>query len=536
VQRWSKKEGPPTSNLEYNLLRISVSREEIEGMLRMTQVNYIRYLREEEGCSISEIARRLKINWRTARQYADGEVSFQERPQRRRQSSVIGPYTEIIDAWIEEDLRMPRKQRRTAKTIYSQLTKSTGFSGSQRTVRKYVKEARKRIMDAQKEQYVRLEHFPGEAQVDFGEMTAVLADTAEKVKYSYLVLSFPYSNSVLCRVVPAENTECFLTALRDMFEEISGVPKVIWFDNLAPAVTHILKGPERKCTAAFNEFTWHYKFKANFCNPGKGNEKGHIEGKVGYVRRNWMSPIPIITTLDGFNNELKEALKNDRNRKHYEKDKLIKVLWEEDKNALLVLPREPLEIVRTFSCVANKYGEIIVDKSKYYIPPAHPGEHLFIKVHWNKLEVLDSKAEKRLYECPRSYLQKTETVNWAEQLKIFKNKPRAVEQGAYIKALPKILKEYLLVEDLSKRRERIKILISLLEEYDISRVADAISEIATIPNVDLANIKTFIEHQICQNQLQKPLQENWTPVAVSSWQPALEEYNQLYQKEMAGNE
>ncbi|MFW6009486.1 MAG: hypothetical protein ACOCP8_09510, partial [archaeon] len=32
--------------------------------------DYIKYLREVEGCSISEIARRVKINWRTAQKYA----------------------------------------------------------------------------------------------------------------------------------------------------------------------------------------------------------------------------------------------------------------------------------------------------------------------------------------------------------------------------------------------------------------------------------------------------------------------------------
>ena len=41
-------------------------------MLKMSQINDIKRLREKEGYSISEIAERVNINWRTAKKYADG--------------------------------------------------------------------------------------------------------------------------------------------------------------------------------------------------------------------------------------------------------------------------------------------------------------------------------------------------------------------------------------------------------------------------------------------------------------------------------
>lgn len=498
-------------------------------MLKMAQTNYIKYLREEEGCTISEIAKRLNINWRTANKYADEEISYQERPTRKRKSPVMGPYMEIVDAWLEEDLRMPRKQRRTAKAIYNQLKANTDFNGSRRSVRGYVRNARKEIKDAQNEQYIKLEHFPGEAQVDFGKMSAILKDTMELVTYPYLVMSFPYSNNFVCRVLPAENMECFLTALRWMIEEIDGTPRVIWFDNLKPAVKRILEGPKRECTPRFTEFMWHYRFKSNFCSVGKGNEKGHTESKVGYVRRNWMSPPPVINDLEGINSYLKVELEADRDREHYDKKEQITKLWEEDKKALLVLPRQALEITRTTSCVVNKYGEIKVDYDKYHVPQAHPGQRLFIKIYWDKLEILDAKAENIIYECSRKYLQKTENINWAEELKVFENRPRALELGTYVKALPQVLKEYLLVSDLSQRRKRIKALISLLEEYDISMVTDAVKVAIEAHNTDITSIKAFIEYKICQSKLQKPLKENWTPQQVLNWSPILDDYNKLYE-------
>src|SRR5690554_6593905 len=113
-------------------------------MLEMSQIDYIKHLREKEGCSISEITRRLKINCRTAKKYADNNIEIQNTPTQQREKPVIGPYLQLIKAWLEEDLRMPKKQRRTAAAIYRQLKKCTDFNGSRSEERRVGKECRSR--------------------------------------------------------------------------------------------------------------------------------------------------------------------------------------------------------------------------------------------------------------------------------------------------------------------------------------------------------------------------------------------------------
>ena len=66
-------------------------------MLKVTQIDYIKHLRENEGCSISEIAKRVKINWRTAKNYADEEVKIQNKIKQQREKPVMGPYLNLID-------------------------------------------------------------------------------------------------------------------------------------------------------------------------------------------------------------------------------------------------------------------------------------------------------------------------------------------------------------------------------------------------------------------------------------------------------
>ena len=107
-------------------------------MLDMSQINYIKRLRDKEGKTITDIAEKLEISWRTAKKYADGDVNTEDRPKGKRTRPVMGPYTEVVDAWLAEDRKAPKKQRRTAKAIYDQLRadRLLRFSPDRKTLRK----------------------------------------------------------------------------------------------------------------------------------------------------------------------------------------------------------------------------------------------------------------------------------------------------------------------------------------------------------------------------------------------------------------
>ena len=57
----------------------------------------------------------------------------------------------------------------------------------------------------------------------------------------------------------------------------------------------------RQCTRAFTELQSHYLFEDRFGRPGKGNDKGKVEGLVGYVRRNFLVPVPSFESFDALN-------------------------------------------------------------------------------------------------------------------------------------------------------------------------------------------------------------------------------------------
>ncbi len=70
---------------------------------------------------------------------------------------------------------------------------------------------------------------------------------------------------------------------------------------------------ERKPTEAFSGLQSHYLFAAKFGRPGKGNDKGNVEGLVGYARRNFMVPVPRAASWEDLNAQLREeCLKQSR--------------------------------------------------------------------------------------------------------------------------------------------------------------------------------------------------------------------------------
>src|SRR5262245_19588112 len=114
-------------------------------MLKVLQKQYIKHLREMEGCSIQEIVRRTKVDWRTAKKYAEQEDWNEPIQKRVKCSPRIGPYAEIIDVWLIEDQQMPKKQRHSSRRIFHRLRDEYGFSGAERTVSGYVAQRKREL-------------------------------------------------------------------------------------------------------------------------------------------------------------------------------------------------------------------------------------------------------------------------------------------------------------------------------------------------------------------------------------------------------
>lgn len=440
-------------------------------MLKVPQQEYIKYLREIEDLSITEIKENMNVNWRTAKKYADRDNWNKPLIRKTRISPVMEEFKEIVDTWLHEDQLIPKKQRHTAKRIFDRLCKEHAFKGGYRTICTYVNKRKMAMKIETAEVYQRLEHPKAEAQVDF--YTMKVSKKSELIDYKVLVLSFPYSNAAFIHPVPAENQECFLEALKKVFEKAGGVPHTIWFDNLSAAVVHVGKEGERILTEGFSRFKCHYGFKAVFCNPSRGNEKGNVENKCGYTRRNFCVPVPLFDGQEALEQELDRRTAEDRDRSHYEKGEKISSLWEDEKRDFRKLPEQTYEVFRLENAVVNNYGEIKIDKVSITVFGTKPGQCLPVKIMWDEIIVMDNEYN-TLATMPRPYTSKVHQLPWAEIFKGYLRKPRSTTHSQFTKMLPEKLREYISAEEITVRKERLAACINWASVYSIDQINDSI--------------------------------------------------------------
>lgn len=414
----------------------------------MDQIHYIRELYYEQGYNISEIAETTGHNWKTIAKYVDMADFNEPLPlpvSAKPFCPKLDPYKALIDSWLEEDKSHRRKQRHTAMKVYKRLTTEVqGFDCSYRLVAEYVKSRKDALNLKRCEGFLPLEHQPGEAQADFG--SAEFYERGRLFYGKYLVLSFPWSNAAYLQLFYGENTECLLEGLSAIFSHIGGVPHEIWFDNASSIVTNIIKGGGRNLTERFCRFKEHYGFKAVFMNPNEGHEKGSVENKVGYVRRNYLVPVPRFDELTFYNMELLELLDRDQNRPHYYKQSNISELFKTDKAALMPMPSVGFDTSRIITGLnTDGYGRFTLNNGRheYSSAPKYALKTVNVRLSSTYVTVLDDNyheitCHRRLYgEDHQSSMQ------WIPYLEYISRHPRSLKNTGIYEMMPVTMQSYL---------------------------------------------------------------------------------------------
>ena len=225
-------------------------------------------------------------------------LSFSVPPGYRRMAPIKRPkldgFTEIIDQWLGDDVGRPRKQRHTAKRVFDRLRDEHGFTGGYTIVKDYVRDQQRR----RREMFVPLHHAPGHAQADFGEALVVIGGIEQKAHF--FALDLPHSDASYIRAYPAATAEAWVDGHVHAFAFFGRVPRSVLYDNDRCLVVRILADGTRKRARLFSGFLSHYVIQDRYGRPGKGNDKGSVEGLVGWARRNFMVPPPRFCVLGRF--------------------------------------------------------------------------------------------------------------------------------------------------------------------------------------------------------------------------------------------
>ena len=421
-------------------------------------------------------------------------------PGYRRQQPARRPkldaWVGVIDQILEEDKARGRKQRHTAKRIWERLREEHAYTGGYTIVKDYV---RLRKL-SQREMFVPLEHPPGDAQADFGEAQVVIGGVERKAHY--LAVDLPHSDDCFVMAFPAETTEAFLEGHNHAFAYFGGVPRTILYDNTKLAVARILGDGTRTKTRAFTELQSHYLFAEKFGRPGKGNDKGKVEGLVGYARRNFMVPVPHYATWEEFNAHLLVQSGKRRERKLRGHQQTIGERFQKDQQQLLPLPKAPYEACDQCSTRVTSMSLVRYRANDYSVPVQWGHREVLVKgfVH----EVVICAASEVIARHPRSYEREDMIFDPLHYLALLEHKPNALDQARPLAGwiLPEGFVEMrrLMEARLHKKGKREYVqTLRLLETFPIHEVALAIDDALGLGTISFDAVKHLllcrIEHR-----------------------------------------
>jgi transposase len=467
------------------------------GMFKVELYGRVRRAVLVDGLSQRAVAREFGISRKSVRKM----VAFSVPPGYRREQPVARPkldaFVGVIDAMLEEDKTRPAKQRHTAKRVWERLKEEHQFTGGYTIVKDYLRGEQIRG----REMFVPLTHPAGEAQADFGEALAVIGGV--ECKAHYLAMDLPHSDDCFVVAFPAETTEAFLEGHVRAFAYFGGVPTRILYDNTKIAVAKILGGTDRQRTRAFSELESHYLFADKFGRPAKGNDKGKVEGIVGYARRNFMVPVPRFATWDAFNAHLEAACRKRRERTLRGHTETIAERFERDRAALLALPEVAYEACEKISARVSSLALVRYRGNDYSVPTQHG--HLQVLVRGYVHEVTIACGSEVIARHPRSYEREAVVYDPLHYLALLEQKTRALDQAAPLQGwqLPACyLQLRRLLEARLKHggREYVQVL-RLLETFSLVEVTQAIEEALELGTIGFDAVKHLL---LCRIERRPP--------------------------------
>ena len=407
-------------------------------MLKTKDWSFLRRL-SEEGKSARWIAKEFGLSRKTVSKYVKQAEPPKYAMKTPRSRPKLDPHVDFIESILESDRNAPKKQHHTAKRIFERLSTERGFIGSEQAVRHLV--SRLKTNHYRPPMFIPLAFPPGRCgQVDFGEAyvclgcqythlePAVRASVCKNklTKVQCFVMRLNYSRRLFVTSFRSGNMPSFIAAHRMAFEHFGARPQELTYDNLTLAVKKVLKGRERELTDMFLSLVGHYGFDPQFCLPGKegAHQKGGVEGGIGYVRRNWLVPVPHVQDIEELNAYLLKQCQDDMSRTVSGQEVTIQQAWEMEVSHLTKLPAIGLDACVIDVASLDGYGMVRLDGNFYSIPYGSQSLKLLVKAYWNRVEITDGS---RVLACHhRSYGKQQRVFQPEHYFDLLERRPGAV--------------------------------------------------------------------------------------------------------------
>jgi transposase len=445
-----------------------------------------------DGQSKRSVCREFDIHWDTLQKI----LHHSEPPGYRRAAARSKPKLEsfppVIHQILEADKQAPRKPRHTARRIFERLRDEHGYQGGLTIVKEAVAAWRLRSAEV----FIPLARPPGEAQVDFGQAEVTLDGQAATV--ALFVMTLPYSDAIFVVAFPRECTEAFLEGHVRAFAFFGGVPRRISYDNSRIAVAKILGSRDRKVTEAFLRLKSHHLFESHFCLVRRPNEKGHVETLIGFARRKFLVPVPIVHGgLASLNADLERRCREDLTRRNWGKPTTKAERLDDERLAFPPPPSEPFVAARVELRRVDSLCLVSFDANQYSVPTEFAHHPVTVIASVDDVRVVAGDRIAAVHR--RCWDREQVTYDPVRYLALLERKPGAPDFAAPLEGweLPVcfgVLRRRLEAEFGGPgTRQYIKVL-RLLEQADPGELTRAVGRALELGVADADAVRLILEH------------------------------------------
>src|SRR6478672_4132537 len=332
----------------------------------------IRHYFFAEHWKIGTIAQALNVHPDTVRRAIEVERFQHAEPLR---PSIVDPYLPFVRETLAQHPRL-------RATRLHQMIRDRGYTGSVEQLRRTVARLRPQPHEA----FLRLQVFPAEqAQVDWACFGSVMVGRAKR-QLSCFVITLSWSRALYLEFFFDQTTENFLRGHVRAFQDWSGVPRIILYDNR--------RGDQIHFNPRLLELAAHYHFAPRPCQVRAGNQKGRVERAIRYVRDSFWAG-RAFTTLAECNRQALVWRDEVAHQRRWLDDSARSVAeaFAEEQSRLLPLPLHPFNTDRIEPVRSRKTIYVHFDLNDYSIPPEAVGRPLTLVASDTEIRILDGAAE-----------------------------------------------------------------------------------------------------------------------------------------------
>jgi hypothetical protein len=186
----------------------------------------------------------------------------------------------------------------------------------------------------------------------------------------------------------------------DFFAHTGGVFHEMVYDNMRVAIAEFAGHTEKHPTIALTNLAGWFQFRWRFCNVRRGNEKGHVERSVEFVRRKAFSHTDEFGSLEQAQEHLMSTIEKLNNLSTSFAGKSPSEALAEEEKHLWKYPGE-MECYLMSSLKIDKYATFSYGTNRYSVPDYLVGRIVEVKVYANRLKVYHNNLH--LYTHERNY-------------------------------------------------------------------------------------------------------------------------------------